>query len=171
MDKLQAKGVIEGLLFMATAPLSPDFLQEVTGLPPEEIRDVVQELGAGYSGLQVIIVGGGYRLCTKPDVAPYVEKLAGRQLPQLSLAALETLAIIAYRQPVTRMEIEELRGVKVDGVLANLVARELVREVGRKDVPGRPALYGTTPYFLEYFGLNSLDELPAVDLPDRKQAI
>lgn len=163
MDRAQAKGVLEALLFMATGPVSPEFLQEITGLEAEEVTALLQELAAGLHGLEIVNAGGGYRLCTRPEYAEYVEKLAGRQPPSLSPAALETLAIIAYRQPVTKAEIEDLRGVKVDGVLANLMHRELVQEVGRKEVPGRPVLYGTTRFFLEYFGLNRLDELPALD--------
>ena len=115
-------------------------------------------------GLCLLAAAGGYQLCTKPELAAMVEKLAAYQDPKLSGPALETLSIIAFKQPVTRQDVEYIRGVQSDGVINTLVERRLVREVGRKETIGRPLLFGTTDEFLSCFGLNSLADLPA--LPD-----
>jgi len=129
-----------------------------------ELADHLAELRRSYEqadrGLQVIEVAGGYRLVTKPQYAAFVEKLRRPQRIRLSRAALETLAIIAYRQPVTAGEIEQIRGVNSSGVLHTLVERELVSASGRREGPGRPRLYVTTQKFLDVFGIASLDELP-----------
>jgi segregation and condensation protein B len=110
-------------------------------------------------------VGGNWQFVTKPDFAPWLQVLVGAKPrpPKLSHPALETLAIIAYRQPITRAEIEQIRGVAVDGVVQTLVERELIEVCGEADAPGRPRLYGSTQFFLEHFGLKGLDELPAAD--------
>lgn len=105
-------------------------------------------------------LGDGYIMAIKQDYLPYVEKLYRPQMSTLSMAALETLAIIAYKQPVTRGEVELIRGVKADKIVQNLIAKELIEEKGRKDAPGRPILYGTTRKFLQYFNIESLDQLP-----------
>jgi segregation and condensation protein B len=112
----------------------------------------------------VIKLGDGYIMAIKQDYLPYVEKLYRPQISTLSMAALETLAIIAYKQPVTRGEVELIRGVKSDKIIQNLHMRELIEEQGRKDSPGRPILYGTTRKFLQYFNIESLDELPTSGL-------
>ncbi|REJ20168.1 SMC-Scp complex subunit ScpB [Thermobacillus composti] len=166
MDYKTLKSIIEGLLFMAgDEGISAKQLGEILGCDPALARDAAEELKADMvregRGLRVAEVAGGYRLTTVPEHAPYFEKLAytpGRQ--SLSQAALETLAIIAYRQPITRVEIEEIRGVKSDRALQSLVNKELIREVGRADAIGRPILYGTTKAFLDYFGLPDLSALP-----------
>ncbi|CAG5090108.1 Segregation and condensation protein B [Thermobacillus xylanilyticus] len=166
VDYKTLKSIIEGLLFMAgDEGISAKQLGEILGCDPALARDAAEELKADMvregRGLRVAEVAGGYRLTTVPEHAPYFEKLAytpGRQ--SLSQAALETLAIIAYRQPITRVEIEEIRGVKSDRALQSLVNKELIQEVGRADAIGRPILYGTTKAFLDYFGLPDLSALP-----------
>lgn len=158
---------LECLLFVAGGPVTTAALASCLGVSPSVIDELAAELRELYDqggrGLQVRPVAGGYQMCTRPEYAPYVEALLRPELPALSRAALETLAIIAYRQPVTRGEMEYIRGVKVDGVLNTLISRGLVQEVGRKDAPGRPVLYGTTSKFLEFFGLQDLQELPPLE--------
>ncbi|MDI3256182.1 MAG: SMC-Scp complex subunit ScpB [Kyrpidia sp.] len=162
--------VIEGLLFAAGEEgLSARQLAEYTGLSVEEVHDRCEDLRhrlrESGRGIQVRKIQDTYQLTTIPEHAPYLEKLSEiPRLPPLSQAALETLAIIAYRQPVTRMDIEEIRGVRSDRALATLLGRGLIRETGRADAPGRPILYGTTTYFLEYFGIETLDDLPFPEL-------
>lgn len=161
----EKKAAIECLLYMAVEPITPTVLAKIVGLKEEDVLEIIDEIGHELAkpehGIQLVELAGGYRIATKPQFAFYVEQLYAKpQTTQLSHAALETLAIIAYKQPITRAEIESIRGVKVEGVLANLLERNLVQEVGRKESPGRPILYGTTSEFLCQFGLKSLDELP-----------
>ncbi|AKX94139.1 SMC-Scp complex subunit ScpB [Neomoorella thermoacetica] len=164
-DNLRA--ALECLLFVAGGPVSVDSLAACLGVKPGDVDELAAELQELYAreerGLQIRAVAGGYQMCTRPEFASYCEALLRPELPALSRAALETLAIIAYRQPVTRTEMEYIRGVKVDGVLNTLISRGLVQEVGRKEAPGRPILYGTTPKFLEFFGLKDLKELPPLE--------
>jgi len=128
------------------------------------VRELVARLDARGSALQVIEVGGGYRLVTRPDVAPWLVKLArSRTRSRLSRSALETLAIVAYRQPVSRPDIDAVRGVNSEAVLDNLLDRRMIRIAGRKDSPGRPFLYETTREFLVAFGLRDLADLPKVE--------
>lgn len=145
--------------------ISAKQLGEIVGCETVYVRDAVEELKADMvregRGLRIAEVAGAYRMTTVPEHAPYFERLAytpGRQ--SLSQAALETLAIVAYRQPITRVEIEEIRGVKSDRAIQSLVNKELIEEVGRAEAIGRPILYGTTKAFLDYFGLPSLGDLP-----------
>jgi segregation and condensation protein B len=168
-DSAMPKQVLEALLFAAEEPLSvrrlAAMIEETT---PAMIADLVRELNADYlresRAFQVQEVAGGFRLVTRPEFAGWVKELrADNAAPRLSQAALETLSIIAYKQPVTRAELESIRGVAVEGVLKTLVEREQVRIVGREEGLGRPLLYGTTDHFLEYFGLPSLDALPRPD--------
>ena len=159
------KPLVEALLFTTEEPLSPDKLAEITGVAIKEVREALWQLQKEYShaerGLQVMEIAKGFQLGTKPELAPVLETMfKGEKSYILSQAALETLAIIAYRQPVTRVDIECVRGVKVDGVLETLHKRRFIRTVGRKDAPGRPILYGTTKEFLKYFGLKDLSQLP-----------
>lgn len=157
------KEVLHALLFVADAPLSLSTLCEVTGEPPERVEQALQALQtelAARGAIQVVAIAGGYQLATKPEYALYVARLLNPPQKRLSRAALETLAIIAYEQPVTQAQIDALRGVDSSHTVRQLIARGLVQEVGRKNAPGKPALYGITPQFLHYFGLNSLDELP-----------
>lgn len=162
---MMIKPLVEALLFVAEEPLTLERLAEITEFPVQDVRLALRELQQEYAaddhGLQVMEIAKGYQLATKPELAPVVEKLfKGENRYTLSQAALETLAIIAYRQPVTRVDIENIRGVKVDGVLETLLKRRFIRTAGRKDAPGRPILYGTTREFLKYFGLKDLNELP-----------
>jgi segregation and condensation protein B len=158
--------ILEALLFASDTPVELVTVREVLELPsPDAARDLVDALGARLRAdgraLQLIEVGGGFRLVTRPEVAPWLVKLArARTRQRLSRPALETLAIIAYRQPVSRPEVDAVRGVNSEGVLDNLLERRLVRIAGRKDSPGRPFLYETTRDFLVAFGLRDLADLP-----------
>jgi len=159
------KAILEALLFVAEEPVSLDKLKEILdAYSRREIAAFLEELRASYEGrgLQLVEVAGGYRLATRPELAPWIRKLQTAKPARLSRAALETLAIIAYKQPITRPEIEAIRGVTVDGVLKTLTERDLIRILGRKPEPGRPLLYGTSRAFLEYFGFKDLSELPAL---------
>ncbi len=157
---------LEALLFATDQPLS---LARLAGFFPgverKAIQAAVEELKAEYDrdehAFTIVEFGGGYSIATRPEFAPVVKKLyRGRRKLRLSKAALEVLSIIAYKQPVTRLEIEEIRGVQVSGVLGTLMERELVEIVGRAEGLGSPLLYGTTRAFLDYLGLRSLKELP-----------
>lgn len=156
---------LEAVLFMAAEPLGGAELAEILEVPPAEVEALVARLEADYEGrgIQVARVAGGYQVCTRPEYAPYVAKLHEPERFRLSRAALETLAIVAYKQPVTRPEVEAIRGVNSDSPLDTLVQYELVCEAGRKDAPGRPLLYRTTQSFLGRFGLNSIEDLPRLD--------
>lgn len=162
------KPIVECLLFISNRPLTPEVVGNIVEIDYNDAKNILQELKEEYEqqerGIQIVAVAGGYQMCTKPEFASYVEKLYRPQVYPLSKAALETLAIVAYRQPVTRAEIESIRGVKTDGVLSNLMERKLVQEVGRKEGPGRPILYGTSEDFLQYLGLKGLHELPSLEL-------
>jgi segregation and condensation protein B len=165
LDEERLKAIIESLLFAAGEPVSLNRLAAVLdSVPKEEIRNALGALGAQYAqggrGLTVEEVGGGFQLRTRKEFAPQIRKLLAGKPPRLSRSLLETLAIIAYRQPVTRPEIEQVRGVDCGGVLETLLERRLVKIEGRKEAPGRPMLYATTPEFLEVFGLKDLDSLP-----------
>ncbi|MCC2683376.1 MAG: scpB [Paenibacillaceae bacterium] len=166
MNMKQLKSVIEGLLFVTgDEGLSAAQLAAVLEQRPEAVNDAVKEMREQWSrdgrGLQIVEVAGAYRLTTIAEHAPYIEKLATSPIrATLSQAALETLSIVAYKQPITRVEIEEIRGVKSDRALHTLVSRELIEEIGRAEAIGRPILYGTTRAFLDYFNLRSLDDLP-----------
>jgi segregation and condensation protein B len=161
--------VVEALLFASEAPVEAERIQEVLDLPSAgQARELVQMLVERLEGqgraLQIIEVGGGYRLVTRPEVAPWLVKLArSRTRSRLSRSALETLAIIAYRQPASRPDIDAVRGVNSEAVLDNLLDRRMVRIAGRKDSPGRPFLYETTRDFLVAFGLRDLADLPKVE--------
>lgn len=161
MDLLE---VIEAILFIAEEPLNIQEMAAITDTGLPEAEKALQEVIRQYekkAGLQIIKVAGGYQIATRPEVALYIEKMEkeGHTL-RLSQAAMESLAIIAYKQPVTRVEIEAIRGVRVDRVLENLLKKKLIRITGRKQIPGRPMTYGTTKKFLQYFGLNDLMDLP-----------
>jgi segregation and condensation protein B len=161
--------VLEALLFASEAPVEAERIQEVLDLPSAgQARELVSVLSERLDGqgraLQIIEVGGGYRLVTRPEVAPWLVKLArSRTRSRLSRSSLETLAIIAYRQPASRPDIDAVRGVNSEAVLDNLLDRRMVRIAGRKDSPGRPFLYETTRDFLVAFGLRDLADLPKVE--------
>ncbi|MGH7365270.1 MAG: SMC-Scp complex subunit ScpB [Candidatus Rokuibacteriota bacterium] len=161
--------VVEALLFASDTPVEVSRIKEVLDLESTaSARELVESLrgrlDAEGRGLQVMEVGGGYRLVTRPEIAPWLVKLArSRTRSRLSRPALETLAIIGYRQPVSRPEVDAIRGVNSDAVLENLLERRMIRIAGRKDSPGRPFLYETTREFLVAFGLRDLGDLPKVE--------
>jgi len=165
---------LEALLFVAKDPLTPVRLAEILELDIEEIHELLNELRREYvhstRGLWLVEINEGYKLGTKPELARYIEVLYKQPAQGLSNAALEVLSIVAYKQPVTRGEVDFLRGVQSDRALATLVERGLVKDVGRKDGPGRPILYGTTDQFLLHFGLTSLNELPELQLETREES-
>lgn len=182
---MELKSILEAILFAAQKPLSSSelrtFLNAATQHSEEDavsahrktkeevIEAALAELAAEHAragrSFHLTCVAGGWQFVSLPEYAPWLKALAGERArpPKLSQPALETLTIIAYRQPITRAEMEQIRGVSVDGVLQTLVERGLVEQVGRAEVVGRPMTYGTTRAFLEYFGLASLNELPAAD--------
>lgn len=163
------KAVIEALLFSSDKPVLIEQIRNVFGeLEPVEVRGVLEELKkdleAANRGMRIVEVANGFQMVTAPDFSSYLKKFyKQKNKGKLSRSALETLAIIAYKQPVTRLEIESIRGVNVDGVVAHLTELGVIRISGRKQAPGRPFVYGTTREFLEYFGLKSLDELPKME--------
>ena len=163
-------GQLEAVLFASDAPLPIERISEVLEISPLDARAALDALRLACDeparGLAVVEVGGGWRLVTRPEHAGVLMSLQRLRLKsRLSRAAVETLTIVAYRQPISRPEIEQLRGVGSDSVLTHLLERRLVRIVGRKATPGRPVLYGTTREFLEHFGLRDLEELPPFELP------
>ncbi|MHB8926341.1 MAG: SMC-Scp complex subunit ScpB [Bacillota bacterium] len=162
------KAALEAILLAAPGPARVEGLAEALGLPVEATEALLAQLREDYDGegrgFAVQAVAGGYRLVTRPEFAEPVNRfLKAPALPGLSVATLETLAIVAYRQPVTRVEIEAIRGVRVDRALTTLLERGMIRELGRKEGIGRPILYGTTPLFLEHFGLAGLVDLPGLE--------
>ncbi|MGB9792070.1 MAG: SMC-Scp complex subunit ScpB [Thermacetogeniaceae bacterium] len=176
MLKKERLAILESLLFSSSEPLTLTKLSGIMELPPEEVEQLLKELQRHYEsfghGLQIIEVAKGYQLVTRKEYFPYVQKLLEGKASKesfLSPAALETLSIIAYYQPVTRAKIEAIRGVKVDHVLSTLLERGLIKEVGRGEGPGRPLLYGTTTAFLKMFGLKSLDDLPPLEELEKKE--
>ncbi len=162
------KMILEALLLASPEPLTIKRIAEVIGLDEKDaallMADLQKDYEAPHRGLAIRELAGGYVLTTRPEAAEYVERLLQPRSRGLSHAALETLAIIAYRQPITKAEIESVRGVKVDSALETLLERRLIADQGRKDAPGRPILYGTTPEFLRYFGLKELSDLPPVEI-------
>ncbi|MCX7716181.1 MAG: SMC-Scp complex subunit ScpB [Endomicrobia bacterium] len=170
MDKNFIKGIIETLIFITDKPLSKQKIVELIQNPEiteEIVEEIILELQTFYmqnSAIEIRNVAEGYQMATKPEYSEYVRRLyKDRTMLRLSPAAVETLAIIAYRQPITKAEIEETRGVDCTAVLETLLERKLIKIIGRKEVVGRPLLYGTTQEFLKYFGLNSLSDLPPIE--------
>lgn len=168
-------GMVEALLFVSGDPLTIKDLVKATEWDEDAVTAALHELQQRYAasdgGLQCTEVANGWQMTTKPDYAHIVGKLLAPNANRLSKAALEVVTIVAYRQPCTSADIEAIRGVSSDGVLRTLVERELVADVGRRQTPGRPILYGTTDLFLHYFGLASIDALPALpDDPDAEAA-
>ncbi len=169
MDKKQAKDIIEAMLFVSDKPL---FVNEIKGVledvSPSEIKDIISQLTKEYEETKrpfsIKDIAGGFQIVTDPVLAPWLKKLYKTSgLDRLRGPSLETLAIIAYKQPVSKPEIEAIRGVNVDGVLKTLTEKNLIRITGRRETVGRPIIYGTTAEFLQYFGLNSLEELPKLE--------
>ncbi|MCM8819744.1 MAG: SMC-Scp complex subunit ScpB [Candidatus Omnitrophica bacterium] len=175
---MTTKTIIESLLFVNEKPLTVEEISEILDLDKDVIKENIEMLMKEYnereSGICIIKVAGGYQMCSHPDNEIWIKKMYYQRYKQkLSTAALETLAIIAYKQPITRLEIEAIRGVNIDGVIHHLLNLGLIKTAGRKEVVGRPFLYVTTRKFLEYFGLNSLSELPKLEefLADSNQQL
>jgi segregation and condensation protein B len=181
IDARELKAILEAVLFVSPEPVPVARLLSIVGTVSK--AEVVQALGIlahdldqDGRGIQLVQVAGGYRLVTKQEYGPWLKRMDKAKAAQkLSRSALESLAIIAYKQPLVRSEIEEIRGVETSGVLRTLCERKLVRIVGRKDVPGRPIMYGTTKFFLEHFGLQDLSQLPPLrefkELGESEQAL
>jgi len=181
IDARELKAILEAVLFVSPEPVPVARLMSILGTVSK--AEVVQALGIlthdldqDGRGVQLVQVAGGYRLVTKQEYGPWLKRMDKAKAAQkLSRSALESLAIIAYKQPLVRSEIEEIRGVETSGVLRTLCERKLVRIVGRKDVPGRPIMYGTTKFFLEHFGLQDLSQLPPLrefkELGESEQAL
>ncbi|MCU0261016.1 MAG: SMC-Scp complex subunit ScpB [Ilumatobacteraceae bacterium] len=158
---------IEAIVLVAHEPVPPELIAQLLEQPVHLVEDRCETLAASYRehghGFELARVAGGYRYQTHPDLTPYVERfLLADQRARLSGAALETLAIVAYKQPISRAQVASIRGVDPDGVLRSLAARGYIGEVGRDSGPGQAVLYGTTPLFLEKLGLDSLDDLPPI---------
>ena len=182
---MELRFILEAVLFSAQKPLSPAELREVLSNAAEvseeeaaksfrkvklddlhaALDQLAREHTAAQRSYRLVCVAGSWQFVSQPAYAPWLKALVGERMrpPRLSQPALETVAIIAYRQPLTRAEIEQIRGVSVDGVMQTLLERGLVEQIGRAEVVGHPMIYGTTPLFLEYFGLRSLEDLPAAD--------
>jgi len=164
---LKIKAQIEALLFASGNPIDARKISQIVEIPSEQVNvlidQLIQEMADDMRGLTIVKVAAGYQLCTKPELSTIVKKLAQVQDSKLSLAAMETLSIVAFKQPITKQEIENIRGVKVDKVLTKLVERQMIKEIGRKETIGRPILYGTTDEFLKSFGLNRLQDLPPLN--------
>lgn len=163
------KAIIEALLFASGEPLELKDIASHLEVNVNYAKDVIEELMEDYKfierGIKLITINGAYQLVTKNEYGDYIQKLLKKNKRQsLSQASLESLAIIAYKQPITRIDIDEIRGVKSESAIQKLVERDLIKEVGRLEVPGRPILYGTTEEFLRQFNLNGLNELPSLDL-------
>jgi segregation and condensation protein B len=174
LDQSQLKAIIEALVFASPEPLTPKMLFKLLAdEPKEDVTAAIEGLKQDYAdrgGLHLTEVAGGYQITTRPEFHEWVRRLFHERTTQkLSVQALETLAVIAYKQPITGAEIGEIRGVNTSGVLSTLLERHLVKIVGRKNVIGRPFLYGTTKEFLIRFGLNDLNDLPRVE--DMAQAL
>jgi len=168
MTTEELRRAIEAVLLVAVEPVPSGLLAELVEEPVDRVETICAELAADYDaerrGFMLARIAGGYRYQTHPDLAPYVERFANREVShRLSTAALETLAIVAYRQPVSRAQISSLRGVNVDGVVRLLEQRGYIEGVGRAEGPGQPVLFGTTDLFLERLGLDRLDQLPPVE--------
>lgn len=157
IDKVQA------LLFVADSPASVEELSQALEVPEHEVEEALEKLGGKLSNegpLQVVRIAGGYQICTKPECAEPVARFLKPQAHKLTRSVMEVLAIVAYKQPVTGPEIDAIRGVQSDYGLGQLIEKRLVAELGRKNAPGRPVLYGTTQQFLHLFNLDKIDDLP-----------
>jgi segregation and condensation protein B len=181
LEERELKAILESLLFVTAEPVPLERLMVALGTVSRiELRQALQSLREDFDrdgrGVQVVELAGGYQMVTRAEYAPWITRLAkAKASPKLSRSAMESLAIIAYKQPIVRSEIEQIRGVEVSGVLRTLLERKLIRMVGRKDVPGRPIMYGTTKLFLQQFGLSDLSQLPPLrefkELGEAEQAM
>jgi segregation and condensation protein B len=161
--------IVEGLLFVAPEPVTVNHLASAIECEVKQVETALEQLkeASQNRGMRLQRQGTKIQLVSAPELTDYIERFLGLSISgKLTTAALETLAIVAYRQPVTRPEIEAIRGVNSDGVLRTLLSKGLVEEVGRLDTVGHPALFGTTFEFLRYFGLESIEDLPELELPE-----
>ena len=175
MEDKQKKSVLEALLFLSGEPITLSTIKDVVDLPESEIKRLMDELVMQYrernGGVFIAEIANGYQMVTNPGYSEWIIKFRSAQLSsRLSMPALETLSIIAYKQPIIKAEIEQLRGVNSDSAVKTLLEKRLVKVIGRKEAPGRPFLYGTTKEFLQYFGLNDLSELPTLKDIVREEA-
>jgi len=166
VEEAQLKAVLEGLIFVSEIPLTLDRMKEVLGMNKRDLQRLLSEMMEEYRkserGFHIVEVAEGFQFRTRPDHADWIKKLKRVKTTALSQPALETLAIVAYRQPVVRMDIEKIRGVDSGGVLHTLLEKKLVKIIGKKDVPGKPLVYGTSRKFMEVFGLKDLSQLPTL---------
>ncbi|MGD0281052.1 MAG: SMC-Scp complex subunit ScpB [Dissulfurispiraceae bacterium] len=167
MEDFLKKAVLEALLFVAGEPVTISSLVKATELSEYEIKRLLDELSSDYksrnSGILIVGIAEGYQMVTDPDHAIWIKRFKHiNQANKLSQPALETLAIIAYKQPVTKLEVDQLRSVNSDGAIKSLLDKHFIKIIGKKETPGRPFLYGTTKEFLQYFGLQGLNELPPI---------
>lgn len=174
MDERKKKSLIEAILFISGETLTASQLKSTGEFSETEVKSLMDELIHEYrerdSGILIAEVAGGWRMLTNPEYGEWIKKFVGSQKAQrLSMASLETLGIIAYKQPIIKAEIDELRGVNSDGVIKTVLEKRLIKVVGRKEAPGRPLLYGTTREFLEYFGLKDLTGLPTLKELQREE--
>ena len=169
MEENNLKSLIEALIFVSGKPIGLEQIKKViAGTETVSLRKIIEELSQEYEsggrGMRIVEVAGGFQMITANNYAVFLKKLFKDRSPEkLSKPSLESLAIIAYKQPLTRSEIESLRNVNVDGVMKSLLEKNLIRICGRKKIPGRPFVYGTTREFLEHFGLKSLEDLPKIE--------
>lgn len=173
-SKPKIKSTIESLLFVSGDPLTVKDLSNALAISIKTTKSILEEMINEYEdekrGIKLISINGEYQLVSKAENSNYIQKLLKKNKRQsLSQASLESLAIIAYKQPITRVDIDEIRGVKSESAMQRLLEKDLIKEVGRLEVPGRPILYGTTDEFLRQFGLKELKELPSLDLYDDKE--
>ncbi len=173
MDSSEAKLIIEAVIFAADGPVSVEQLARVvetfdTDTIMRLISELQQEYDANRRSFQIVEIANGFQICTRDEYAPWIKRFYTTELSsRLSVSALEALAIIAYRQPATRAEVEVVRGVNSDSVIHTLLERNLIQILGRKQAPGKPMIYGTTTEFLMHFGLRELSELPSIDEIER----
>jgi len=167
LNLILAKAAVEALIFAASEPLDSKTIAAIVEIDDHTVKQIIVDLIDEYrrskKGVQIMEAADGFQFCTHPECAPFIEKL--QKVPRnvgLSQAAIETLAIVAYKQPITKAEMESLRGVSIESPVSTLLEKGLIEEAGRRETPGRPILYRTSPKFLKYFGLNSLNELPRI---------
>lgn len=181
MEDRIAKSVIESILFISGEPVTLDSMRKLIEIDKYNterlIKDLIDDYALRNGGLLIVEVAEGFQMVTNPACSPWIRKVLSTSMPKrLSQSSLETLAIVAYKQPIIKAEIEAIRGVNSDGVVKTLLERRLIKILGRKEAPGRPLMYGTTPEFLQQFGLKDLSELPTlkefaeIDIPEPPEA-
>lgn len=172
-QELEISALVEAILFVSPEPLTVDQIANILETTPRLVKKALEEIDSQYEGrgIRLQYHKKKIQITTAPEAAPVLEKMLELETTStLSQAALETLSIIAYQQPITRPQVDAIRGVNSDGVLKTLLTKGLIDDVGRADGPGRPILYSTTPDFLKYFGLSSYDELPPLDFDDIQES-